>query len=75
MHRQVEDTYLSQAVVTAGSAASYDANVKYLLADRQILARILKYTVQECRDMEIEEIISCIGDDIEVASAQRWIRG
>lgn len=69
MHRQVEDTYLSQAVVTAGSAASYDANVKYLLADRQILARILKYTVQECRDMEIEEIISCIGDDIEVASA------
>ncbi len=69
MHRQVEDTYLSQAVVTAGSAAAYDANVKYLLADRQILARILKYTVQECRDMEIEEIISCIGDDIEVASA------
>ena len=69
MYRQIEDTYLSQAVVTAGSAAAYDANVKYLLADRQILARILKYTVQECQDMEIEEIISCIGDDIEVASA------
>lgn len=69
MHRQKEDTYLSQAVVTAGSAAAYDVNVKYLLADRQILARILKYTIQECRDMEIEEIISCIGNNIEVASA------
>ena len=69
MYRQIEDTYLSQAVVTAGSAAAYDVNVKYLLADRQILARILKYTIQECRDMEIEEIISCIGNNIEVASA------
>lgn len=69
MHRQVEDTYLSQAVVAAGSTAAYDANVKYLLADRQILARILKYTVQECGDMEIEDIMACIGDDIEVASA------
>lgn len=69
MHSQVEDTYLSRAVVAAGGTAAYDANVKYLLADKQILARILKYTIQECRDMEIEDIISCIGNDIEVASA------
>ncbi|MCM1376218.1 MAG: hypothetical protein NC245_14180 [Muribaculum sp.] len=68
MHKQVEDTYLSQAVVAAGSTAAYDANVKFLLADKQILARILKYTIRECRDMEVTDIISCIGDDIEVAS-------
>lgn len=69
MKRQKEDTHLSQAVVAAGSAAIYDANVKFLLADKQILARILKYTIRECRDMSVTEIISCIDDDIEVAAS------
>ena len=69
MYTQVEDTYLSQAVVAAGSTAAYDTNVKYLLADKQILARILKYTIQECREMTVEDIMACIGEDIEVASA------
>ena len=69
MYRQVEDTYLSQAAQAAGSTAAYDTNVKYLLADKQILARILKYTIQECREMTIEDIMACIGEDIEVASA------
>lgn len=69
MKRQKEDTHLSQAVVAAGSTAAYDANVKFLLADKQILARILKYTIRECRDMSVTEIISCIDDDIEVAAS------
>ena len=60
------ETYLAQAVVATNEASSYDANVKALLADKQILARVLKYSVKEFGDMEIEEIISCIGDDIEV---------
>ena len=41
----------------------YDKNVKELLADVQILARILKYTVAEVRELEIDEIISCIDTD------------
>ena len=69
MKKQREDTHLSQAIAAARSAAAYDTNAKFLLADKQILARILKYTIRECRDMEITDIISCIDDDIEVASS------
>ena len=37
-----------------------------LLADKQILARILKYSVREFQDMEIEDIMSHIGENIEI---------
>ena len=36
------------------------------LSDKQILARILKYTVEEFQEMDIEDILGCIGDDIEI---------
>lgn len=68
MKRRKEDTHLSQAVTAAQDAAVYDANVKFLLADKQILARILKYTLQEFQEMEVVDIMACIGDDIEVAA-------
>lgn len=61
-------TYLSQAVDAANDAVTYDTNVKFLLADRQILARILKYAVSEFQDMAIDDIMSCIGNDIEIGS-------
>lgn len=62
------ETNLAQAVEAAGDASTYDTNVKYLLADRQILAQILKYTVREFQDMPITEIMNSIGPEIEVAS-------
>ena len=37
--------------------AKYDASVKEVLADKQILARILKYTLEEFADDRIEQII------------------
>ncbi len=46
----------------------YDTNIKFLLADKQILARILKYAVQEFKDMTIEDIMSSIGEDIEIGT-------
>ena len=62
-------TNLSQTVdATNDTNSAYDTNVKYLLADKQILSRILKYTVDEFRDMDIEDIIGCIGDDIEIGT-------
>ena len=65
----VAETYLSHAIEAAGpSGAEYDTNAKYLLADKQILARILKYTVKEFQDMPVDDIISSIGDDIEVGT-------
>ncbi|MEZ3492791.1 MAG: hypothetical protein K1W38_10960 [Lachnospiraceae bacterium] len=63
------ETNLAQTINATNDAGSaYDTNVKYLLADKQILSRILKYTVEEFRDMEIEDILGCIGDDIEIGT-------
>ncbi len=63
------DTNLAQAIEATNDAGSaYDTNIKYLLADKQILARILKYTIKEFQDMEIPDIINSIGDDIEIES-------
>lgn len=63
------ETNLAQTVnATNDSGSAYDANVKYLLADKQILSRILKYAVEEFREMEIEDIMGCISDDIEIGT-------
>ena len=63
------ETNLAQTVnATNDSGSAYDTNVKYLLADKQILSRILKYTVDEFREMDIEDILGCIGDDIEIGA-------
>lgn len=40
--------------------AKYDKNIKELLADVQILSRIIKYTVAETAHMTLDEIINCI---------------
>lgn len=64
---RMSDTYLSHAIMAADDAGpQYDANIKYLLADKQILARIIKYTVKEFADMPINHIIGSIGDDIGI---------
>ena len=63
------ETNLAQAVdATNDSGPAYDTNIKYLLADKQILSRILKYTMEEFEDMEIGDITGCIGDDIEIGT-------
>ena len=44
------ETNLAQTVNAANdSGSAYDTNVKYLLSDKQILSRILKYTIDEFR--------------------------
>ena len=62
------DTNLAQAVEAANAASSYDTNIKFLLADKQILARILKYAVSEFKDMVIGDIMASIGEDIEIGT-------
>ena len=54
------ETYLAQAVSAADESGSYDTNAKFLLADKQILARILKYAVREFQDMEMEDIMTTL---------------
>lgn len=63
----MEDTNLAQAIsATNDSGSTYDTNIKFLLADKQILSWILKYTLDEFKDMDVLDIRNCIGNDIEV---------
>lgn len=63
------ETNLAQTVnATNDSGSAYDTNVKYLFSDKQILSWILKYTVKEFQEMSIQDIIGCIGDDIEIGT-------
>ncbi|MBO5373478.1 MAG: hypothetical protein J6A75_12305 [Lachnospiraceae bacterium] len=49
--------------------AKYDKNVKELLADPQILARILEHTVEEVEGLSVDEIINCLDKNrIEISS-------
>ena len=59
---------MAQTIQAAGDMVSYDVNIKYLLADKQVLARILKYAVREFFDSPLEEIMSAIGSDIEIGT-------
>jgi len=47
---------LGQAIVSSGNEAEYDAAVKEILADKQVLAWILKWTTNEFKDMGTNEI-------------------
>lgn len=52
------ETYLSQTIDIVNDNARYDTSVKEVLADKQVLARILKYSLTEFQDDEIDDIIS-----------------
>lgn len=68
------DTNLAQAVEATNNVSSYDANIKFLLADKQILARILKYVVQEFKDFLTKaQIISCGYTEEEFAEAENLL--
>lgn len=56
------DKHLAKTIDSTSYAARYDACVKELLADKQVLAYILKYSLDEFKDLEISEIIACIGE-------------
>lgn len=61
-------THIARALDTARYAVQYDGHVKRVLSNRRILAWLLKSTVRETMEMSIEEIASCIGEEVEVAS-------
>lgn len=66
--KRMVETNIAQAVEATKYKTSYDVNIKYLLADKQVLARILKYAVREFQDMALLDIMACIGNDIEVGT-------
>jgi len=65
------DTHLAGILDTAGDSASYDAACKRLLANKVILAWIMKSCMEEYRNCSIEEIASCILR--ERLRSHRWL--
>ncbi len=58
--KQNKLNHLGQSIASSDNKAEYDDAVKELLADKQLLAWILKWTTEEFADMEIDDIIPCI---------------
>ncbi len=61
-------TWISRELDTAGIMVQYDEHVKRILGSRQVLARILKGTIEGYRSYSPEEITLWIEPDIEIAS-------
>ena len=60
---------IAKVVEEVDTKARYDAAVKKVLSDPQILAWILKYTVREFEDYTIPDIMACIEGEPEVATS------
>lgn len=60
-------THIAQAIELGNTKAKYDTEVKNILSDKIILAWILKYTVKELRDYDIDTIKDCIEGEPEIS--------
>ena len=65
---QKVNTYLADQIEQSEFRAKYDLEVKKLLASKQVLARILKYTAKEFADDSFEDIMQCIEGEPEIAT-------
>lgn len=62
----MEETLLAADLRILEKQNQYDAAVKRLLANKEILARILNGCVQEYQECSVEEIIQCIEDTPQI---------
>lgn len=61
-------TQLAHGIDITEAKSRYDTEAKYLVSNKQVLARIMKYSVQEYKDCSIEEIIDFIEGTPEVST-------
>lgn len=67
MQRRIDMNSFSETVSFTDNL-KYDTNAKRILANKQVLARILKKTVSELRDMSFPEIMKCIEGEPEIST-------
>lgn len=60
--------HILDALEIAAHKAQYNAEAKNILANKRILAWILKHCAVEFKDMAISEIVSCIDGEPEISS-------
>lgn len=53
--------YAEEQIRISADQAQYDTYAKTILADKEVLAWILRDTVSECKNMTLEEIQNCLG--------------
>ena len=58
---------LARELSLAEGKIQYDNSVKRVLANKRILAWILKYVTEEFAGMSVDEIKTCIGSDIDIS--------
>ncbi len=58
------ETNLSNVLEITSKVAKYDASVKEVLADKQVLSRILKYSLEKFKDMELEDIMRSMDEPV-----------
>ena len=61
---------LAEDIGLAAGKSQYDAQCKRVLANKEILAWILKHTVKEFADMSIRRIKKCLGNDIQISKVR-----
>ena len=64
------ETNISRVIDGNADMGRYDAEVKQVLSDPQILAWILKYTVREFKESSLEQIMYCMNGKPEVGTRQ-----
>ena len=60
-------TQISDAIDVADEQVRLDAQIKKILANKKILSWIVKYTMKECADMNLDMIESCIEGEPKVS--------
>ncbi len=64
----IRKTHLAHGIEKTEYEAKYDENVKALLSDKQVLARIAKYRTEEFKDYDIPTIMECIEGTPEIST-------
>lgn len=62
-------TSVTDAIEAGGYKARYDAQVKWILSNKPILAWILRETADELKDLDIDTIMQCIEGEPQVSAA------
>lgn len=65
-------THLAHGIEKTEYEAQYDENVKVLLSDKQVLARIAKHRTEEFKDYELSEIMECIEEEPEISKVSLY---
>ena len=68
MNKESISTVLSKEITDTEMRSQYDYEAKKLLANKEILARIMQKCVDEFKSMEVDDILPCIEEGIQISN-------